>query len=670
MDRGNLKFYKIFQIGEREENMEEAKKVNEESNLGHESILEKYDTESRFRKFDKNSIPGIIVFIVCIGLSLFHLYTAWRGPLVTLMHRAVHTSVVMALIFVLYPFSKKSSKKAPSILDWLFALGSIALGVYIIVNYKELVMRAGLPNKTDVLFGVAAILLVLEAARRITGKEISFLAILFLLYAYLGPKLPNIIAHRGYTITDIAQYMYLTTEGIFGIAIGVSSTYIFLFVLFGAFLQKSGMGQFFNDLSMAIAGSGKGGPAKVAVISSGFLGSINGSAVANVVTTGAFTIPLMKKIGYKKEFAGAVEAAASCGGQILPPVMGAAAFIMAEYLGIKYIKIAVAAIIPALLYYLGVIVIIHLRASKRGLTGMPKEQLPKVWDVLKKRGHLLLPLVALLYLLISGRTPIYAAFFSILFTIGVSAIRKETRMSFRDIIDALENGARTALGVAMSCAVVGLIIGVATLTGFGLKLAGAILFLGKGNLFITLVLTMIACIVLGMGLPSIPAYIITATMAAPALAKMGIPPLVSHMFVFYFGMLANLTPPVALAAFAGAGIAGGKPAQTGFQAVKLALAGFVVPYIFAYSPELLLIDVTPINIVVVIATAIIGVIALGSAAEGYLFKELNVFIRIVMLISALMLIFPGWQTDLIGIALFGTIFMTTRIKKDQLVSNP
>lgn len=650
--------------------MEEIKKENKEGTVEQETLLEKYDTEARFRKFYKNSIPGIIVFIVCIGLSLFHLYTAWRGPLVTLMHRAVHTSIIMALVFILYPFGKKSSKKAPSVLDWIFALGSAALGGYIVLNYKALVMRAGMPNNVDVIFGIVAILLVLEAARRITGKEISLLAILFLLYAYLGPKLPNIIAHRGYSITDIAEYMYLTTEGIFGIAIGVSSTYIFLFVLFGAFLQKSGMGQFFNDLAMAIAGSGKGGPAKVAVISSGFLGSINGSAVANVVTTGAFTIPLMKKIGYKKEFAGAVEAAASCGGQILPPVMGAAAFIMAEYLGIQYIKIAVAAIIPALLYYLGVIVIIHLRASRRGLTGMPKDQLPRVWDVLKSRGHLLLPLIGLLYLLISGRTPIYAAFFSILFTIAVSAIRKETRMSFKDIIDALENGARTALGVAMSCAVVGLIIGVATLTGFGLKLAGAILFLGKGNLFITLILTMVACIVLGMGLPSIPAYIITATMAAPALARMGIPPLVSHMFVFYFGMLANLTPPVALAAFAGAGIAGGKPAQTGFQAVKLALAGFVVPYIFAYSPELLLIDVTPLNIVIVVITAVIGVVALGAAAEGYLFNELNIFFRAIMLVSALMLMLPGWHTDLIGIVLFSIIFTFTKIKtrKSEVLS--
>lgn len=644
--------------------------MEQEGALGHEAILEKYDTESRFRKFDKNSIPGMIVFIMCIGLSIFHLYTAATGPLVTLMHRAVHTTAVMALVFILYPFSKKSSKKKASILDWVFGVLSLGLGLYIVMNYKDLVLRAGMPNDTDMVFGIMAILLVLEAGRRITGNEIAILAVLFLIYAYVGPYLPDLIAHRGYGIKDIAEYMYLTTEGIFGIAIGVSSTYIFLFVLFGAFLSKSGMGQFFNDLAMAIAGQGKGGPAKVAVISSGLLGSINGSAVANVVTTGAFTIPLMKKIGYEPEFAGAVEATASCGGQILPPVMGAAAFIMAEYLGIKYIHIAVAAAIPALLYYLGVIVMIHLRASKNGLTGIPKEQLPKVSEVLKERGHLLIPLIILLYLLISGKTPIYAAFFSIIATIGASALRKETRMNFKDIIDALEDGARTALGVAMSCAIVGLIIGVATLTGFGLKLAGAILFLGKGNLFITLFLTMIACIVLGMGLPSIPAYIITATMAAPALAKMGVPHHVSHMFVFYFGMLANLTPPVALAAFAGAGIAGGNPAKTGFQAVKLALAGFIVPYIFVYSPALLLIDTTPIGIVIATITAIVGVVALGVSVEGHLFTKVNVIYRIIMFASAILLMMPGMKTDLVGFVLFLAIFFIQKMsgKKGDLIT--
>ncbi len=633
----------------------ENTKMKESEKIDQAELLEQFDVESRFRRLSRKSVPGMIVFIACVGLALFHLYTAWTGPLVTLMHRAVHTTVVMALIFVLYPFTKKSDKTKPSIFDWVFAALSLVTGGYIVLNYSELVTRAGMPTQPDIIMGFIIIALVLEAGRRIAGKEIAILAIIFMAYAYFGPLLPGFISHRGYSLPDIAEYMYLTTEGVFGIAIGVSSTYIFLFVLFGAFLGKSGMGQFFNDLAMAIAGSGKGGPAKVAVVSSGLLGSINGSAVANVVTTGAFTIPLMKKIGYEPEFAGAVEATASCGGQILPPVMGATAFIMAEYLGLPYIKIAAVAVVPALLYYLGVITIIHLRASKKGLVGLPKDQLPKVSAVMKERGHLLIPLVGLLYLLIKGYTPIYAAFYSILLTIGASALRKDTRMSFNDIIDALEEGTRTALGVAMACATVGLIIGVATLTGFGLKLAGAILFLGKGNLFATLVLTMIACIVLGMGLPSIPAYIITATMAAPALAEMGIPPLVSHMFVFYFGMLANLTPPVALAAFAGAGIAGGNTTQTGIQAVKIALAGFVVPYIFAFNNSLLLIDTTFAEASVVIVTAIIGVFALGVGVEGYLFKATNLVVRLMFFVSALCLIVPGIQTDIIGIALFAVL---------------
>jgi TRAP transporter 4TM/12TM fusion protein len=634
-------------------------------------LLKKFDTEARFRKLDRNTIPGLIVFLVCVGLSLFHLYTAWQGALVTLMQRAVHTSIILGLVFVLYPFGKNSRKDKPTVVDWLFSILSLVLGAYIIFNYSSIVMRAGMPNQTDVAFGILAILIVLEGARRIVGKEIVILAILFLAYAYLGPKLPGMMAHRGYNITQIAEYMYLSTEGIFGIAIGVSSSYIFLFILFGSFLQSSGMGQFFNDLSMAIAGSSKGGPAKVAVVSSGFLGSINGSAVANVVTTGAFTIPLMKKIGYDDEFAGAVEAAASCGGQILPPVMGAAAFIMAEYLGIPYIQIAVSAIIPAFLYYLGVITMIHLRASKNGLEGLPKSQLPKVSQVLRERGYLLIPLVVLVYMLVNGRTPIYAAFFSILMTVGltivVRVIKKETKGLFMDIVNALESGTRTALGVAMSCAVVGLIIGVATLTGFGLKLAGAILFLGNGVLFLTLFFTMIACIVLGMGLPSIPAYIITATMAAPALAKMGVPPLVSHMFVFYFGMLANLTPPVALAAFAGAGIAGGNPAKTGIQAVKLASAGFVVPYIFAFSPALLMVDASPFTIVIAAATAIVGVISLGCAVEGYMLDRLSALYRIGLFASAILLMTPGLSTDIIGLLIFLGIVSAQKVTKGKLV---
>ncbi|MCR4442015.1 MAG: TRAP transporter permease [Peptococcaceae bacterium] len=641
--------------------MNNNRDLSQEAQNRVEQVLQVYDTEARYRKFHCSCLAQTVTGLA-IAMSVFHLYTAWAGPLVTLKHRALHTAVITALVFLLYPFSHKSPKGKLPVIDAIFALLAMASGLYVIAFYNDIVLRAGMPNKTDLLFALITLLLVLEGGRRIAGKELTVLAVAFLAYAYFGRYMPGFLMHRGYSIKDILDYMYLTTEGIFGIPIGVSSTYIILFILFGAFLDKSGMGQFFNDLAMALAGGSRGGPAKVAVVSSGLMGSINGSAVANVVTTGCFTIPLMKKVGYRPEFAGAVEAAASVGGQILPPVMGAAAFIMAESLGIPYVKIALAAAVPALLYYLGVIVMVHLRACKRGLRGVPKEEIPQISQVLKSRGHLIMPLIVLVYLLIKGYTPIYAAFYSIVATVIVGFLKKETRMSWRDVLKALENGARMTLSVAMSCAIVGVIVGVATLTGFGLKLASVILFVGQGNLMLTLVFAMIACLILGMGLPSIPAYIITATMAAPALSKLGIEPLVSHMFVFYFGMLANLTPPVALAAFAGAGIAGSDPARTGFQAVKLALAGFIVPYIFVYSPSLMLLNTTLFNAIVVTATAMVGVVALAAAVEGYLLTVLNPLGRLMLFCGSLCLIKPGIWTDFIGILAITLVIVWQKIE--------
>ena len=376
------------------------------------------------------------------------------------------------------------------------------------------------------------------------------------------------------------------------------------------------------------------------MIGSAFLGSINGSAIANVVTTGAFTIPLMKKVGYNKNFAGAVEASASVGGQILPPIMGAAAFIMAEMLGVPYAKIALAALFPALLYYVGIIVQVHLRAKKDGLSGISKENLPKVAEVMKERGHLLLPLFLIYMLFFSGKTIIFSALMTIFVTVGVAMLRKTTRMSFRDIVAALEDGARQALSVAVACAAVGVIVGVATLTGFGLKLANGIVTIGGENLLLTLILAMVACIILGMGLPSIPTYIITVTMAAPALVQLGVEALVAHLFVFYFGLFANLTPPVALASFAATGISGGEPLRTSVLSLRLALAGFIVPYMFVYDTKLLLIDVTFIEGCIVVFTATAGVIMLGVAVEGYLFTLVNWFIRLVTLVGALFMISP------------------------------
>ena len=632
-----------------------------------DQVLKKFDAEARYRTFDSKWVIRI-VSVLAVGLALFHLITAYTGPLVTLQHRALHTGVVVALVFLLYPGRKRSSKTKASLFDFLAGIISLITTVYIFVDYSGIVSRAGDPNTVDILLGLLTILLVLEGGRRIVGNALTILCLLFLLYAYFGPYMPMVIGHRGYSIEDIVNYMYLTTEGIYGTAIGVSATYIFLFILFGSFLDKTGMGQLFNDTSMAIAGGTSGGPAKVSVLSSGLLGSINGSAIANVVTTGAFTIPLMKRTGYSRNYAGAIEAAASVGGQIIPPVMGATAFIMAETLGMSYGKIALAAIIPGLLYYIGVIMMVHFHAKKVGMEGLSRDQLPRISVVLKERGHLILPLVILIYMLFGGYTPIFAAFFSIIATVVIAQLRSTTRMGLKDIWKALENGTRSALSVAMSCAMVGLIVGVATLTGFGLKMTNAILILGGGSMFLTLVFTMIASIVLGMGLPSIPTYIITSSMAAPALASFGVDPFVSHMFVFYFGILANLTPPVALAAFAGAGIAGGDPTRTGFISLRLAAAGVIVPYIFVYSPEMLMQnDATVGQIITIAITATIGVVSLAAAFEGFMLTRLHPIMRIVTVVGAITLMIPGTMTDIIGAVILVLVCVSQWYKKNKKV---
>ena len=477
------------------------------------------------------------------------------------------------------------------------------------------------------------------------GWMLPILGLIFLSYPFVShfEWMPDRLLTRPYTFSDIFGQMYLKTEGLYSSAIGASVTFIFLFILFGAFLAKSGMGKLFNDLAMALAGHKQGGPAKVAVISSGFMGSINGTAVANVVGTGSFTIPLMKKIGYHKNFAGAVEASASVGGQILPPVMGASAFIMAETTGVSYGTIALAAVLPALLYYLGVMAQVHFRAGRDHLKGVPKADLPRVKEVLKERGHLLFPIVALVFFLFQSIPVSYAAVYTILLTIVVAAFRKSTRMGPKEILEALADGAKQSLSVMAACAVVGIIIGVVSLTSFGSVMTSSIMSIGAGSLFLTLFFTMIASMILGMGLPSIPAYIITATMAAPALANFDIPILVAHMFVFYFGLFANITPPVALAAFAGAGIAGGDPMRTGFLALRLSLAGFIVPFLFVYNPAMLMIDTTNIavnakefgfpawNVILSITvTSIVGILALGAAVEGYFKTAMNWFWRIFL----------------------------------------
>ncbi|MBE5396866.1 TRAP transporter permease [Brevibacillus borstelensis] len=604
-----------------------------------QAILQEYDKEAGYRVFDKKWI-GLLVSVIAICFALYHLYAAYAIPFVTLKHRSLHVAVVLCLIYLLYPGWKKASRKKLSLLDVVMALASLGTAGYIFIYYLDIVNRGGIPSTLDVTFATITCLLVLEASRRVAGWELTAMASIFVAYAYLGPYLPGDFAHRGYTFSDIFNYMYVTTEGIFGDATAVSASFIILFIIFGAFLSKSGMGTLFNDLSLALAGSSKGGPAKVGVIASAVHGSINGSAVASVVTTGSFTIPMMKRVGYKPDFAAGVEATAAVGGQILPPIMGAAAFIMAETLGVPYITIAVAALIPAIMYYFGLLVQVHLRADRDNLQGLTKEELPKVKDVLKERGHLLLPLILLVLLLMMGYTPTLVAVATIIATIVIAALRPSSRMGFRDVLQALETGVRDTLGVAAACAAVGITVGVFSLTGLGLKLANIILMMGSGSLFMTLLFTMIASIILGLGLPSIPCYIITATMAAPALSTFGVDPLAAHLFVFYFGAIANLTPPIALAAFAGAGIAGSDPQRTGWISCKLALAGFIVPFIFIYKPGLLILESSVADIAFAALATLLAVLALAAATEGFLFAKMNWIFRLALIAAGILLIFP------------------------------
>lgn len=634
-------------------------------------LLEKFDTESKVRKISNKHI-GLFIGVIAVLYSIYHIYVTFN-PLPALQQRSIHVAIGIALIFLIYPTYTKQNRSKIAVYDWLLFILALASAGYLIVEYNNIMTtRGGIPNTLDIVFAIMTVVLILEAARRVTGLILPILALVFLMYPFISHNtwLPRQLQTRQYDLGDIFGQMYLKTEGLFSTAIGASVQFIFLFILFGAFLAKSGMGQLFNDLALALAGHKQGGPAKVAVISSGFMGSINGAAVANVVGTGAFTIPLMKRVGYSKNFAGAVEASASIGGQILPPIMGASAFIMAETTGVAYGTIALAALIPALLYFLGVIMQVHFRAGRENLKGIPKPDLPRVKEVMAERGHLLLPILFLVVLLYLEEPIAYTAVYTIAATVVVAAFKKTTRMGIKDIIAAFDSGARQSLSVMVACAVVGIIIGVVSLTSFGNVMTSSIASLGAGSLFLTLFFTMVASMILGMGLPSIPAYIITATMAAPALAEFDIPIIVAHMFVFYFGIFANITPPVALAAFAGAGISGGDPMRTGFVALRLAAAGFIVPYLFVYNPAMLMIDTTNIavnakefpmapymDIAMITITAIIGIIALSAAIEGYFKTYLNPIMRVILGIGALGMIIPETYTDIVGIIIVAVVFV-------------
>ncbi len=618
-------------------------------------IMEKYDPEARFRKY--KGIMAIIVTAVAVAMSIFHFYTAGFGLLTAMKQRGIHLAFLMVLTFLLYPGSKKeTAKNRLTVIDIIWMILGVTSSLYIVFFFDAFSIR-GTALPRDIYFGIVLVIVLLEAARRTVGKELPILSLVFLAYGFFGHLMPGILGHTGYTYRRIFYHLYLSSEGVFGIALGVSASFIFLFILFGSFLGETGMAEFINKFSLAIAGRSPGGPGKVAVLASGLMGTISGSAVANVVTTGSFTIPLMKSVGYRPFFAGAVEAVASTGGQIMPPVMGAASFVMAEFLGIPYREVMIAAILPAVLYYLACYLMVHLEALKTGLAGIPKDQLPKVKPLIKSRGHLIIPLFVIIYLLVSGRTALYSAFYGIIWTIVISWFRKETRLTLKGFIKAMELGAKSAIGVGIACGVVGIIIGITSLTGLGLVLGDNIVSLAGGSVILTFFLTMVVCIILGMGLPTTACYIVAATIAAPALTKLGVPQLSAHLFVFYFACLSAVTPPVALAAYAGAGIAGDSPSKVGWTAFRLALAGFIIPFIFVYNPILLLIGGTPFETILAIVSSIIGVVALAMSVQGYMLSNLNIVQRVILFAGAMSLIIPGLYTDLIGLAILAVVYL-------------
>lgn len=622
-----------------------------------DAILEKYDPEARYLKLTGHWATLVKIIAVCF--SLFQLYTAMFGLFEAQIQRPTHLMFALMLIYILYPTRKPKRAGSGGLqihpLDLVLSLLSVAVASYSLLTYQNLMESAGLYSTTDYIMAVLGILLTLEATRRIVGLPIVIIASLFLTYALLGPYFPGFLNHRGYEIKRIVTHLWFTTEGIMGIPLGVSSTFIFLFILFGAFLTSTGIMDFFMDISNAIAGWASGGPAKVAVLASALEGTVSGSSVANTVGSGSFTIPMMKRLGYRAEFAGAVEAAASTGGQIMPPVMGAAAFLMAEFIGVPYVEIAKAAVIPAVLYFTGIWVVVHFEAKKCGLRGLSRAELPNLWHVLKKDSYLILPLVAIIYLLVEGFTPMRAALGGLGLCIVVGTFRKATRLNLTKLLNTLEAGARGALGVALACAAAGIIVGVVTLTGVGLKMGDGLLALSGGLLIPTLIFTMITSLILGMGAPTTANYIITSTCAAPAILALGVPVLAAHMFVFYFGIIADITPPVALAAFAGAAIAKANPMKTGIEASKLAIAAFIVPYIFVLSPEILMINATSWGIAQITITAIMGMIGVGAAVEGWYWTRMSWWERIVILAGGLLLIIPGTMTDLIGLGLMALI---------------
>ncbi|MBK8175610.1 MAG: TRAP transporter permease [Rhodospirillales bacterium] len=664
--------------------------------------------------------PPRPLFCIAVLFCAFQIVTAAYSPLPSQIVRAVHVGFLVLLVFGMAAERTDTHGVLPRAALWTAGAVAFVLALYHWVFQQALILRSGAPTEIDIAIGCATLALLFDAARRVMGWPLPLICLSFFVYALFGEHLPAPLAHRGYGFDQVIDQYAFGTEGIYGIPTYVSSTYIFLFILFGSFLEQAGMVRLFTDVALGTVGHTKGGPAKVSVVTSALMGTINGSGVANVVTTGQFTIPLMKRFGYRAEFAGAVEATSSMGGQIMPPVMGAVAFIMAETLNISYAQVCIAAIVPALLYFVTALWMVHLEAGRRNLVGLEKAACPKPLAALRRQGHLIIPLVVLVLLLFSGYTPLFSGTVGLALTVvlilatnlSASLTRLLVRIGFWIALAGLcttffkfgitpmlavigllsiaslfaaggratlwvavrgmVEGARNALAVGIACALVGVIIGTMTLTGLAGVFTHGIVALGRDNLFFCLLLTMLVCLVLGMGIPTIPNYIIVSSLVAPVLLKLGAPLLVSHMFVFYFGIMADLTPPVALAVFAASAIARSSPMRTGIEAVRIAIAGFVVPFMAVYDPALLLLSDDATDIGYVIVKALLAITLWGAAAIGHLILRLLWWERLLAAAGAFFLVAAVPITDEIGFAVAVSVIIlhTLRSRRRAALSPP
>ena len=643
-------------------------------------IERKFDREVLFRPTGK--VLGALIAFILVCMSGYHFYASGFGLIRELLHRGIHLSFVLSLVFLLFS-ATKSNKKGKARLwynldgipftDLILAVLATIAALYLpLLSPAALAQRVGNPSSLDILMGSSLLILTLEATRRSVGITLPIIGLIFIAFAYFGPWMPGALKHGGSSWIGIINHLYMTNQGIYGVAIGVMAQYVFLFILFGVLAMRIGLGQLFIDLAMVVAGRYSGGPAKVAIFSSAFMGTISGSSIANTVTTGALTIPAMKRVGYPAQFAGAVEATSSTGGQITPPILGAAAFIMVEYLEIPLRDILAAALFPALLHYFGIFIMVHLEAKKLGLRGLSAEEVPKFSIVLRDHWLSIIPLITLVYLILSGRTPDYAAVYGIISCVVIGFLNPVNRLTFRDLWDSLAKGAKNTLAVGSAAATVGIVVGIVTLTGVGFRLGyvvvqtatdigtflSALPLLGyftvmQWALFVSLILIAFSCIIMGAGIPTTATYIILVAVAAPALAQLQVEPLVAHFFVFYYGVLADITPPVALAAYAAAGISGANPFKTGNTAFRLGIAKALVPFVFVYSPALLLVvdGFTWWLFTVTLLGAMLGIASLGIAFSGYLLTHLKTWERWWVAIASFLFIAPGLTTMAGGMVL-------------------